>query len=495
MDETPNLGLPYIMAAQSQKHVTHNEAIRALDAIVQLAVIDRGLDAPPGAPAEGARYIVGADPTGAWSGHAAEVAAFQDGAWMFYAPHAGWIAWVADEEAAFVWSGAAWSALTTGGGEGGGEGGDGDFDTLGINATADTTNRLSVAAPATLLSHDGDDHRLKINKAAEGDTASIVYQSAFSGRVELGLAGDDDFHFKVSADGSTWKEAILIDGATGSVSFPFSTIGGGGGREMLTASRTYYVRTNGSDSNDGLANTSGGAFATLQKAYDVIAATLDLAGHTVTVQIADGTYTAGLTIAQPWSGGGAVTFTGNAGTPSNVVVNPTAATCYNTQCPLPGVLTISNQKLTTTTSGHGIYMQAPGTIEFSGMVFGALGGSWQAHLYAEVGGANIIGLSNYTIDGGAGAHVYAVEGGRVAIFSRTVTLSGTPAFGDCFIAASRLGVIMAHDMTFSGAATGKRFDASNGGLLFTSGASTSYFPGNSAGTGTNFGTAPYGGYA
>ena len=46
MDETPNLELPYIVAAQAQKHVTHNEAIRALDAIVQIGAIDRDLAAP-----------------------------------------------------------------------------------------------------------------------------------------------------------------------------------------------------------------------------------------------------------------------------------------------------------------------------------------------------------------------------------------------------------------------------------------------------------------
>ena len=230
MDATPNLSLPYIMAAQSQKHVTHNEAIRALDAIVQLAVLDRDLTAPPGSPADGARYIVGASPTGAWSGHAGNVAAYQDGAWMFYAPVEGWIAWVGDEDAAVVWDGSAWSALTTGGGGGGGSG---SYTTLGINATADTTNRLSLAADATLLNHDGDGHQLKINKASAADTASLLYQDAFSGRAELGLAGDDDFHFKVSPDGATWKEAILIDRSTGSVSFPHTSLGGGGGREVL----------------------------------------------------------------------------------------------------------------------------------------------------------------------------------------------------------------------------------------------------------------------
>jgi hypothetical protein len=163
VDSTPNLGLPYIMAAQSQKHVTHNEAIRALDAVVQLSVLDRNLGAPPSSPAEGARYIVASSPSGAWSGHAGKIAAYQDGAWMFYAPSEGWIAWVADEDIAVVWTGSAWGSLATG--EGGSGGGDGDFETLGINATADSTNRLTVAADATLLNHDGDGHQLKINKA------------------------------------------------------------------------------------------------------------------------------------------------------------------------------------------------------------------------------------------------------------------------------------------------------------------------------------------
>jgi len=236
LDETPNLRLPYIMAAQSQKHVTHNEAIRALDAVVQLSVLDRDLSTPPGSPADGARYIVAGSPTGAWSGHAGNIAAYQDGAWTFYAPRQGWISWIGDEDAAVVWDGAAWAALTTGGGGGGGSG---SFTTLGINATADTTNRLSLAADATLLNHDGDGHQLKINKASASDTASLLYQDAFSGRAELGLAGDDDFHFKVSADGAAWKEAILINRSTGAVTFPFTTLGSGGGREVLTANRTY----------------------------------------------------------------------------------------------------------------------------------------------------------------------------------------------------------------------------------------------------------------
>ncbi len=142
---------------------------------------------------------------------------------MFYAPVEGWIAWIGDEDAAVVWDGAAWSALTTGGGGGGGSG---SFTTLGVNATADTTNRLTLAADATLLNHDGDGHQLKINKASATDTASLLYQDAFSGRAELGLAGDDDFRFKVSPDGSSWKEAIVIDRTTAAVTLPFTPSSG-----------------------------------------------------------------------------------------------------------------------------------------------------------------------------------------------------------------------------------------------------------------------------
>jgi len=68
MDQTPNLRLPYIAPSQAQKHVTHNEAIRALDALVQLSVISSTDQVPPAEPAEGDRYIVPSAGTGEWSG-------------------------------------------------------------------------------------------------------------------------------------------------------------------------------------------------------------------------------------------------------------------------------------------------------------------------------------------------------------------------------------------------------------------------------------------
>ena len=81
-DTTSNLLLPYILAAQAQKHVTHNEALRLLDGLVQLAVLARDLTAPPASPSEGDRYIVASGSTGDWSGWDLNVALWTDGAWL-----------------------------------------------------------------------------------------------------------------------------------------------------------------------------------------------------------------------------------------------------------------------------------------------------------------------------------------------------------------------------------------------------------------------------
>jgi len=108
---TANLGLPVIAAAQAQKHVTHNEALRLIDTLVQLAVLDRDLSAPPGSPNDGERWIVAPSPTGAWAGHAGDIAAWQDGAWQFAVPKKGWIAHIDDENARVAWDGSQWMPI------------------------------------------------------------------------------------------------------------------------------------------------------------------------------------------------------------------------------------------------------------------------------------------------------------------------------------------------------------------------------------------------
>ena len=210
MSDTPLLGLPLLAASQAQKHVTHNEALLKLDALIHLAVMSRGLASPPVA-ADGDRYLVAASPTGAWAGQQGMLALAQGGGWVFITPRRGWRLWVENEGRLLAFDGAQWrepftiTELS-------------NLAKLGVNATADDTNRLAVSSPATLFNHAGGDHRLKLNKNAAGDTASLVYQTNWSGRAEMGLTGSDDFRINVSSDGAAWKSALVIDRASGAVS-------------------------------------------------------------------------------------------------------------------------------------------------------------------------------------------------------------------------------------------------------------------------------------
>jgi hypothetical protein len=210
-DDTPILALPLIMPSQAQKHVTHNEAVMLLDALVHLAVTSRTLATPPASPAEADRYIVATGATGDWAGQAGRIALRQDGAWRFVIPNPGFRAWIVAENTAATWTGTAWvsqaeQALSV--------------TQIGVSTTPDATNRLAVSSPATLLSHAGAGHQVKVNKNAAADTASLLYQTGFSGRAEMGLAGSDDFTVKVSADGSAWFDSVVADRTSGRVRLP-----------------------------------------------------------------------------------------------------------------------------------------------------------------------------------------------------------------------------------------------------------------------------------
>lgn len=217
METSPNIKLPYILPSQAQKHVTHNEAIRMLDSLVQVAVISASLSIPPVAPNEGDRYIVGASSIEAWQGHDNKLAAFVDNAWQFFNAREGWLVWNSDSANALIHVGGEWVSFT--------EtllssADNAEIKNLGVNTAPDENNALTVQSDASLFSHDGSGHRLSINKIGGSATASVLFQSAWGGRAEFGLMGTDDFTLKVSDDGSSWITAMQVDRATGAVDFP-----------------------------------------------------------------------------------------------------------------------------------------------------------------------------------------------------------------------------------------------------------------------------------
>lgn len=211
MSQTDNLSLPFIMPSQAQKHVTHNEALLALDAVVQLHVISRTETAPPAVSTDGNRYLVPVGATGDFDGKDNRIAAFQDGVYQFYFPQTGWVAYVSSEDIYIYFDGTQWTEFA-------GNELDASFQTLGINASADTSNRLALSSEASLFNNNGNGHQLKINKALSSDTASLIFQTGFSGRAEFGVAGDDHFRIKTSPDGATFYQSMTADSTTGFVS-------------------------------------------------------------------------------------------------------------------------------------------------------------------------------------------------------------------------------------------------------------------------------------
>ena len=212
---SPRLGLGYLAAAQAQKHVTLNDALRRLDALVQVSVASKSLAIQPSSPAEGSAWIIPLGATGiAWSAMApGSLAAFQDGSFVEILPWPGFLAYVADEDELHVHDGATWKSTAT------------HADSalhFGINALADATNRLAVKSDAVLLSHDdvspgSGSMRAIVNKSAAEKSASLLFQTGFSGRAEIGLTGNDDFQLKVASDGTTWNNAIVVNNGTGRV--------------------------------------------------------------------------------------------------------------------------------------------------------------------------------------------------------------------------------------------------------------------------------------
>ncbi len=598
MTDTPNLALPFIEGSQAQKHVTHNEALRILDAAIQVAVLDLTRTVPPSSPAEGERHVVATGATGAWAGHGNAIATWQDGAWAFLVPRTGWCTWSVADNVVFVFDGTNWRDLR-------------DLPVtldnavhVGINTSASSPNLLSVKSNAALLTAiavaggGSGDARMQISKESASKTASVFFSDAFSGRAEFGLVGSDAFKLKVSADGSTWVEAFNIDQTTGNLALPrglaltgvisppqitanqndynptgvataavlqlssdasrtVSGLSGGaegrvvslvnigsqpivlsdestsssaanrfalganltvaakqaamlrydgtatrwrliagatgllaatnnlsdlasvaaaranlGVREQLTATRTYYVRTDGSDGNNGLANSSGGAFLTIQKAVDTVAA-LDLSIYNLTIQVADGTYGGAVLVSGPWIGSGTVTLQGNTSTPANALLSTGANDCITVGS--GGTLTVTGFKLT---NSGAFLLHSGGAIRFSLLTFGACG-SQQLRV---TDGGRITATGNYAIDGGAGNHWSAVGNGIVRVQSKTITLTGTPAFSTAFANADLGSTVLVNGNTFSGPATGARYSATNNAVISSGGAGATYLPGNAAGS-------------
>ena len=222
-DFSARLALPYLAAGQMQKHVTLNTALTRLDALLQAAVVSRSVAAQPTAPGDGCLYILPEGASGAaWAGRSAgDLMRYEAGGWSAVPTPDGMIAVVLDAGEAVVRADGGWTPLADwlGGSD------ELSVSRLGINTTADAANPFAAKVNKLLFTalgvgEGGDgDLRMTLNKEGAADMLSLLFQSGYGGRAELGLVGDDDLSLKVSADGGTWRTALKVERATGRVLF------------------------------------------------------------------------------------------------------------------------------------------------------------------------------------------------------------------------------------------------------------------------------------
>lgn len=239
------------------------------------------------------------------------------------------------------------------------------------------------------------------------------------------------------------------------------------GRELLSANRIYYVRTDGSNSNTGLADNAGGAFLTIQKAMDQAFLALDLNGYNVDIVCRTGAATA-FFARNPQVGRGNITITGDTTTPANCTITAATGDCVEANA---ATFEVRGFRLVSTT-GNGISLQNGARVRHGNIEYGTCG---LDHVVSTQSTPTQVAAN--TIIGGAQHHHHIADGSVAFLIGQTLTISGTPAFSERFIGVNSSKVRW-ESMTVVGACTGIRFLVHRNSCLDASGALQTAIPGS-----------------
>ena len=216
-DTSSNLKLPFILPSQAQKHVTHNEALQILDALVQLTPISSSRSVPPASAQEADIYIIANSATGVWSGHDHEIAVYRAKSWQFYPLRVGWRAYIPAQNMQIVYTGKNWildepTKLQ-------------NLTLFGLNAKATAAVPVHVRANTAVWSakSSGDGGTGSMVQVLERE--SIKDDLGFMLKTDgictavLGQFGSNRFRVSVSVDGKSFLEALSVNTSKGIVDF------------------------------------------------------------------------------------------------------------------------------------------------------------------------------------------------------------------------------------------------------------------------------------
>ncbi len=109
---TARMKLPYLVASQAQKEITHNEALEIIDVLLHAFALAIE-NIPPDVPAKNDCYIIGTEPRGEWENYSNGLAYYTSG-WNFIDATEVLTVWVRSNRCHYTYDGTSWDRSFSG---------------------------------------------------------------------------------------------------------------------------------------------------------------------------------------------------------------------------------------------------------------------------------------------------------------------------------------------------------------------------------------------
>ena len=260
--------------------------------------------------------------------------------------------------------------------------------------------------------------------------------------------------------------------------------GSGGGRETLTANRTYFVDPAGSDANDGL--TVGTPFLTIQKAVDTVIS-VDPLEFEMNIQLADGTYDTQTTIElKKHLQGTPVIIQGNGANKNLVIIDDSNVTSsISTFSSITSRWTLQDLTLTNSAAATGggnycLEVRDSGVVRLDNVRL--LAGSASNRGLFAINNSTIIIRNGLEVEGTFGSFgLVCARSSGVDMEGITITFTSSPSFSTWILLRS-CAFIDQKSITQVNTLTATRYDAEGCSTIRTDGATDTDVPGNAAGS-------------
>ncbi|MER2603606.1 MAG: phage tail protein [Candidatus Competibacter phosphatis] len=478
-------------------------------------------DAPPLAPAMGVTFAIAAAPTGAWAGHAGEIAQWLGDRWVFKAVPLGHIV---NDTSKLITDPARYMHKVIGG-----------WETVNASETRIGFVRAATAAET----YGGQDRTLAVtpwdtakarqqnwfvygpatgtanalianltppplqNEIVSGMDLLLEVSQRNTGPATLAIGGSPDVAPIVYNDtGEALAAGALLPGQqvrltrcfVGGV--PYWRLHRPQSRIIAQAALTLYVRSDGNDLNDGAANTAAGAFATIQAAFDYAKRRLDIAGASLTIKLG---------LAGSYAGAffdnagmqGPITIEGDTAAEANYLITLAPAVagrprhCIGTEIPLVMVRGATLDVTGGAGATYATWVTAGGRMQIGPHVtIQIAGNNTDGVLFAADAGGVMSYIGAITLTSGALRSMRAcwqvTSGGKVlganAANPATITISNLEFSTSAVAVCSGGSELNFASVTLAGTTYGPRYLATLNGVINTNGGGANFIFGNTAGS-------------